>query len=224
MQTIPAWGRSLWTRAGQPTPVFLPGEFQEQRAWWAVVHCVPKSPIWPQWQSTHRCRYVITFEEILNQEHRGRKRDLDISKFEISLTNAQAVEKLLVYHSGQSTWRKNKLILLMPITKLFHLWNYKAVNSVKQNRGSQETQRENTEISQTRFQLHREVTRTHRQQVPVGLLHHVPVQGPLSRNQALPLLWSEPDVHMLDSQLCLKWKRISLTGAEEASYFYIKGE
>jgi len=74
------------------------------------------------------------------------------------------------------------------------------VNSVKQNRGSQETQRENAEIPQTRFQLHREVILTHRQQViPVGLLHHIPVQGPLSRVQAFPLFWSELDVHILDS-------------------------
>ena len=60
MQTIPAWGRSLWMRAGQPTPVFLPGEFHEQRAWWAVVHWVPKSQIWPQvTEHTHMqiCNY-----------------------------------------------------------------------------------------------------------------------------------------------------------------------
>ena len=27
----------------QPTPVFLPGEFHGQGAWWATVHGVPKS-------------------------------------------------------------------------------------------------------------------------------------------------------------------------------------
>ena len=99
MQTIPAWGRSPWTGPGQPTPVFLPGEFHEQTAWRGTVHWVPKSQIWPQWQTTHTWRYRISFQELLNQEHRGRKRKLGISKFEISLTNAQAVEKLLVYHT-----------------------------------------------------------------------------------------------------------------------------
>ena len=78
------------------------------------------------------------------------------------------------------------------------------MNSVKQNKGSQETQRENAEIPQTRIQLHREVILTHRQQVLVGLHHHVPVQGPLSRVKAFPLLWSELDVHILNGQLCLK--------------------
>ena len=34
----------------------------------------------------------------------------------------------------------------MPVTKLFQVGINKAMNSVKQNRGSQETQRENTEI------------------------------------------------------------------------------
>ena len=29
---ISAWGRSPWRRAWQPTPVFLPGEFQGQRS------------------------------------------------------------------------------------------------------------------------------------------------------------------------------------------------
>ena len=28
---IPGWGRSLWRRAWQPTPVFLPGESHGQR-------------------------------------------------------------------------------------------------------------------------------------------------------------------------------------------------
>ena len=28
----------------QPTPVFLPGESHRQRAWWATVHGVAKSP------------------------------------------------------------------------------------------------------------------------------------------------------------------------------------
>ena len=65
---------------------------------------------------------------------------------------------------------------------------------------------------------------THRQQVPVGLLHHIPVQGPLSRVEAFPLLWSELDVHILDGQLCLKWKHISLIGAKEDSYFHMKWE
>ena len=57
--------------------------------------------------------------------------------------------------------------------ELFHLWINKAVNSVKQNRSSQEAQTENAEMPQTGFQLHREVILTHRQQISIGLHHHV---------------------------------------------------
>ena len=35
-----------WRRKWQPTPVFMPGEFHGQRAWWARVHGVMKS--WTQ--------------------------------------------------------------------------------------------------------------------------------------------------------------------------------
>ena len=44
-------------------------------------------------------RYLVPFQELLNQEHRGINRHLDISKFEISFKNTQALEKLLVYHT-----------------------------------------------------------------------------------------------------------------------------
>ena len=36
-------GKISWRRAWQPTPVFLPGESQGQRARWAMVHRVAKS-------------------------------------------------------------------------------------------------------------------------------------------------------------------------------------
>ena len=54
----------------------------------------------------------------------------------------------------------------------------------------------------TNFQ--REIILTQGEQVPVGLQHHVPVQGPLSRVQAFPLLLRECDGHILEGQLCLK--------------------
>ena len=64
--------------------------------------------------------------------------------------------------------------------------------------------RENVKIPKDRSQLEREVIRTHREQVPVGLQHHVPVQSPLRRGQAFPLLRSEFDGHILDGYLLLK--------------------
>ena len=144
-----------------------------------------------------------------------------MSKIEISFINTQAVENCVSY-SGQITWRKDKLKLLMPITKFLKsestgLWTQSSkTGAPKRHRGKMQR------YPHTTFQLHREAILTHRQQVPVGLHHHVPVQGPLSRVQAFPLLWSEPDVHILDGQLCLKWKHISLTGTEEDSYFHTK--
>ena len=39
-----------WRRAWQPTPVFLPGESQDRRAWGAAVHGVAKS--WHDWAVT----------------------------------------------------------------------------------------------------------------------------------------------------------------------------
>ena len=41
-----------WRREWQPTPVFLPGESMDRRAWWAIVHRVSKS--WHDWvNNTH---------------------------------------------------------------------------------------------------------------------------------------------------------------------------
>ena len=36
--SIPGSEKILWRRKWQRTPVFLPGEFHGQRAWWAAVH------------------------------------------------------------------------------------------------------------------------------------------------------------------------------------------
>ena len=37
------WVRKIpWSRAWQPTPVFLPGESHGQGAWWATVHSIAK--------------------------------------------------------------------------------------------------------------------------------------------------------------------------------------
>ena len=64
--------------------------------------------------------------------------------------------------------------------------------------------KENVKIPKDRSQLEREVILTHREQVPVGLQHHIPVQSPLCRGQAFPLLRSEFDGHVLNGQLLLK--------------------
>ena len=72
---------------------------------------------------------------------------------------------------------------------------------MKDIRASQGAHRENAD---TQGQLWKEVILTHRQQVPVGLQHHVPVQGPLSRVQEFPLLLSEFDGHILRGQSFLK--------------------
>ena len=44
----------------------------------------------------------------------------------------------------------------------------------------------------------REVIITQGDQVPVGLQHHVPVEGPLRRGQAFPLLLRKFDGHILE--------------------------
>ena len=40
---IPGSGRFPWRKEWVTTPVFLPGEFLDRRAWWATVHGVTKS-------------------------------------------------------------------------------------------------------------------------------------------------------------------------------------
>ena len=74
-------------------------------------------------------------------------------------------------------------------------------SQMKDIRASQGAHRENAD---TQGQLWKEVILTHRQKVPVGLQHHVPVQGPLSRVQEFPLLLSEFDGHILRGQSFLK--------------------
>ena len=42
--SVPGLGKIPWRRKWKPTPVFLPGEFHEQRgAWQATVHGVARS-------------------------------------------------------------------------------------------------------------------------------------------------------------------------------------
>ena len=74
-------------------------------------------------------------------------------------------------------------------------------SQMKDIRASHGAHRENAD---TQGQLWKEVILTHRQQVPVGLQHHIPVQGPLSRVQEFPLLLSEFDGHILRGQSFLK--------------------
>ena len=36
-------GKIPWRRKGQPAPVFLPGEFMDRGAGWAIIHRVAES-------------------------------------------------------------------------------------------------------------------------------------------------------------------------------------
>ena len=140
-----------------------------------------------------------------------------LHKFEISFINAQAVEKLLVYHTvGRSPEERTSLNSWCQSQSLT-CESQQGFDLSKKNRGSQETQREHAKIPQSISLLQREVILTHRQQVPEGLHHHVLVQGPLGRVQAFPLLRSEIYEHIFEGHLFLKWKHISPTGPEEGS-------
>ena len=75
--------RIPWRRKWEPTPVFLPGEFHGQGAWWAIVHGVAKSQTWlsdqhpwknrlfpkccSQWihTHTHTCMFYVLFSHYL---------------------------------------------------------------------------------------------------------------------------------------------------------------
>ena len=65
-------------------------------------------------------------------------------------------------------------------------------------------QRAHRENADTQGQLWKEIILTQGEQVPVGLQHHVPVQGPLSRIQAFPLFLSEFYGHVLECKQSLK--------------------
>ena len=79
------WATSLslftfmhWRRKWQPTPVFLPGESQGRRAWWAAVYGVAQSQIRLKRLSSssievkiflRRCDFFINFILFLNLKH-----------------------------------------------------------------------------------------------------------------------------------------------------------
>jgi len=53
------WATSLllftfihWRRKWQPTPVFLPGNPRDGRAWWAAIYGVTQSRTWLKWLSS----------------------------------------------------------------------------------------------------------------------------------------------------------------------------
>ena len=146
-----------------------------------------------------------------------------LHKFEIRFINTQAWGKLLVYHTvGRSPEERTSLNSRCQSWRL--TWeSQQGFDLSKKNRGSKETQREHAEVPQSIPPLQKEVILTHRQQDPEGLHHHVLVQGPLGRVQTFPYLRSEIYEHILESQLCLKWKHISPTGPEKGSYFHRKG-
>ena len=196
----------------------------DRGAWRATVHWVAKSQARLYQLSTQASMYLVLSKNYWTKNTRVENRELDISKFKITFINTQAVEKLVYHTVCRSPEERTSLNTSCQSQSFFksestRLWTQSSkTRAAKRHRGK--TQR----YPQTKFQLHREAILTHRQQVPVGLLHHIPVQGPLSRVQAFPLLWSELDVHILNGQLCLKWKHISLTGTQEDSYFHTKWE
>lgn len=49
---------------------------------------------------------------------------------------------------------------------------------------------------------------TQRDQVPIGLQHHVPVEAPLSRAQTAPLLTREEHGHVLKGHLNLEGQQL----------------
>ena len=60
------WATSLslftfmhWRRIWQPTPVFLPGESQGRRAWWADVYGVAQSPTRLKWLKSSSSVYLL---------------------------------------------------------------------------------------------------------------------------------------------------------------------
>ena len=62
------WATSLWVftfmhwrRKWQPTPVFLPGESQGRRAWWAAVYGVVQSRTWLKRLSSSSSRLPLDF-------------------------------------------------------------------------------------------------------------------------------------------------------------------
>ena len=65
---------------------------------------------------------------------------------------------------------------------------------------------ENTQHKRANTNFYTEFILTQGEQVPIGLHHHIPVQGPLSRVQAFPLFQREVNGHILESQLFLKQK------------------
>ena len=65
---------------------------------------------------------------------------------------------------------------------------------------------ENTQHKRADTNFYTEFILTQGEQVPIGLHHHIPVQGPLSRVQAFPLFQREVNGHILESQLLLKQK------------------
>ena len=48
-----------WRRKWQPTPVFLPGEFQERGAWWAALYGVTQSRTRLMWLSSSSSSVVL---------------------------------------------------------------------------------------------------------------------------------------------------------------------
>ena len=72
-----------WRRKWQPTPVFLPGEYQAGRAWWAAVYGVTQSRTWLKWLSSSSSNFLT---------------------IEICLLSNQSMESLF-HHSNINWWR-----------------------------------------------------------------------------------------------------------------------
>ena len=60
--SLPLFTFMHWRRKWQPTPVFLPGEFQDREVWWAAIYGVAQSWTGLKWlSSSSKCEMSAVF-------------------------------------------------------------------------------------------------------------------------------------------------------------------
>ena len=99
-----------WKRAWEHTLVFLPGESQGQRAWWAIVHRVTKSQT--------RLKQLSTHAKIYSYKNRAS----EYNQFETSMTfylaikvTSMTAESLINCLRKPSSWRSKDFNLFLCI-------------------------------------------------------------------------------------------------------------
>ena len=96
--------------------------------------------------------------------------------------------------NGQIIGRKGHFKFAMP----HHVCVNRALRSCEENRPPKRHIGKNAKYSRGDPNVQRGAILTQGEQVLLGLQHHVPVQGPLNRVQAFPLLLREFDHHILE--------------------------